>query len=158
MRRPCRARRCGGRLVSTGPCPGLVCDARLVRLEMSTGRCDCWYGLWAQPDDRQELAEGTEGNRSQGGEFPYLMARWIGIHSTELLTTPSARLGLELDHLIALTGRNQITLMRTRGHSASGPPHPKGLRLRISSVCNKSRLIKFDAFTFDFMFRGFRGN
>ena len=69
--------------------------------------------------------------RREGREFPYLMAQWIEIHSTEFLTTPSARLGLEFDHLIALTGRNQITLMRIRGHSPSGPPHPKGLRLRV---------------------------
>ena len=69
--------------------------------------------------------------RREGREFPYLMAQWIGIHTTEFLTTPSARLGLELDHLIALTRRNQITLIRTRDPFGSGPPHPKGLILRL---------------------------
>ena len=44
-------------------------------------------------------------------QFPHLMPQWIGIHSTEFLTTPPARLGLELDHLITLIGSNQITVM-----------------------------------------------
>ena len=72
----------------------------------------------------------SEGGKKGRGEFPYLMAQGIGMHSTELLTTPSARLGLELDHLIALTGRNQITLMRTRsrGHSASGTASAEGIK------------------------------
>ena len=62
-------------------------------------------------------------------QFPYLMPQWIGIHSTEFLTTPSARFGLELDQLIASIGRNQITVMlRMSGLSSSPLLAPLGFR------------------------------
>jgi hypothetical protein len=54
-------------------------------------------------------------------QFPYLMPQWIGILSTEFPTTFSARLGLELDHLIALIGRNQITVMLRMAGLSSWP-------------------------------------
>lgn len=48
------------------------------------------------------------------------MAQWIRILSFEVLTTPSAHVGLELDDLIALIGRNQITIMFGMSGLSSG--------------------------------------